>query len=766
LQLDQLQRDAELYRAKLAEQEEPVNTSLGIASAGSVGTPTSSVTAPAVAQVAELNALIASLRSRLDAPGTRATATNVTSSPADLFRDRNAYRDMLKAARNAASLDETHDLGDRSLIRLSFQATVLPNPKYDRSLAALSVQVIPKPITSDDIKQIYFNWLSYLSSELSEANQTALPGSLVYKNAFFSTVYLETGKEETCRGWFAELAPTANKGCKLLAFASPNFLDAGPDNAKEYDAVQMLNAFKDLPGPDKLENLISLLAEGDQADKIGAPYCVGDPSKLKEELSDAVSRSLNGLTLFGYLDDEVSNLPNGSNLRSEINDTPAIKTLLKKRAAMLNFLSSLDSVVSNPLTSGSCEQLNRYLKKSERPDNRVFTPAKFEDTLRKVAGREVRVYEVSPREQVQQVSTLARAASAVQLGASLAAAKPGSGMAANASTAFGRQAIGRAETLERLPAVVGYAGSGGADFGWAIGPKATVDPKGKIKLQHGVEPIDLSVDMSVPAFTTTLQLQVERQWGPDAATLVRPRTPNGEISGTAINGMTVTLRPQRGDLQRLTMRLLQPRLADDYALRTNGKAVGPAISACRPTTLWIEGPNVYRTTSSLVHGRYLDNKAIVIGPGMDGIFLTVPALVPSEDDPVNETDVKVRLFSAFGPPAVLEHPYSRTKVGEQCKPKKDTSADPTATGLSQNTVTVPSQLTIRVTGTNLKQVDRVTIGGVAAKIDGADEKGTWVNVSLAKELTEQLAANPDAQIELFVNAVSKAKIKLSIIKSK
>ena len=762
LQLEQLQRDAELYRAALAAQEAPVNQGLGNAPAGTVGAPTNSVTAPAVAQVAELTSLITGLRARLDAPGTRPMATNVTSSPADLFRDRSAYRDTLKAARNAASLDELHDFGDRSLIRLSFQATVLPDPEFDKSLAALSVHVTPETPDEGEVDNIYANWLSYLSSVLNAPGQTALPASLVGNNDYFSTLYLETGQGNDCRGWFFELAAKPKDGCTLRAFALSIFRGADPESEARYNAIDLLNAFNGLAAPAQLASIKSRLAAGDQADLIGAPFCVGDPARQVDEVYDAVKRSLNGLLLFGYLDAELLNLPDSNGVRGEIDATPSLRTLAAKRMATESFVSTLDSAVTSSRARGrDCAALEVSLAAKRSEMVRAHAPGKFARAVMTIAGEPVRVYEVLPREQVQQVSTLARAATAVQLGASLAASKPGSGMAANAGAAYGRQTMGRAETLERLPSVVGFAGSGGADFGWAIGPEATVDPKGKIKLQHSLKPVDLTVDMSVPAFTSKLYLQVQRHWGPDVAAIAGSRQAFPPYS------MTVDLRPQRGDLQRLTIRLLQPRLADDYAVRVDGKAVGPALSACRATTLWIAGANIYRTNAALVRGQYLDSKAIVIGPGMDGIFLTVPALVPSEDDKAPETQLDIMLFSPYGPPTQVKHPYSRTLVGDQCKAaKKDASADPTITALSQTSVRVPAKLTIRVTGTNLKLVDRVTIGGVQAEITKVDDKGTWLDVTLAKDLSDQLVANPNALLEAFVGGSSKAKFPLSIAKSK
>jgi hypothetical protein len=754
-QMEQLQHDANLLRAKFASDKDTVvNEDLGKAPAGTVGAPTNQVAPPAVAQLAELNTLITGLRARLDAPGTRPMTTNVTSSPADVFRDRSAYRDMLKAARNAASLDEMHDFGDRSLVRLNFQATILPNPKYDRSLSSLSVTVAPQQPTPADINRFYGNWLHYLTSVLNKPGQTTLPGSLAETNDMFSTLYLETGTAGNCRGWFGGSDPTANAGCSVLAFALPRFSGSDADPKKSYSAADLLETFDGLPDQHPLRQLQSRLAVPNPNEVIGGPFCTGDPAKQDMAVLDAVRGSLNGLALFKYLDAEILHLPNSNTLLAQMQQTPKIKEQTGKHHAMTDFIGRLERAAD-----ANCGLLRRQLEASRLPEGRMVVPQKFSATVTEASTQKVRVYEVAPREQAQQVSTLARAATAVQLGASLAAAKPGSGMAANAGAAFGRQAMGRAETLERLPMVVGFAAASGSHFGWAIGPKATVDPKGKIRLQHGVKPIDLSVDMSVPAFTSRLRLEISRQWGPDAARLANAQ------AAAQVNSMDVELRPQQGDLQRLTLRLLQPRLADDYAVRIDGQPVGPAISACRPTTLWIAGPNIWRTSAALVRGQYLDSKAIVVGPGMDGIFLTVPALVPSEDDPVNENRIKLLLFSPYGQPAEANLVYSRDKVGDACKPRKDTeTTDPTATGVSPSSVTIPARLTIRVTGTNLKLVDRATIGGVKAEIAKADVKGNWLDLSLSKDDSEQLNASPDAQIELFVDGKSKANTRLAIIR--
>ena len=128
LQLDQLKRDAELVRSKFASQTDPVNASLGAASASA---PAAAVSANVSASVEQFKAAVdklsASLATRLDIEGKPPTIAQTSINPADAFRDRSAYRDLLKSARNAVSLDDLHDSGGSALIRLNFQASVLPD---------------------------------------------------------------------------------------------------------------------------------------------------------------------------------------------------------------------------------------------------------------------------------------------------------------------------------------------------------------------------------------------------------------------------------------------------------------------------------------------------------------------------------------------------------------------------------------------------------------------------------------------------------------
>jgi hypothetical protein len=71
----------------------------------------------------------------------------------------------------------------------------------------------------------------------------------------------------------------------------------------------------------------------------------------------------------------------------------------------------------------------------------LFLPPNFEEILDNPPG--IGVYEVGPREQVQQVSSVSRVANNLSLALSLAAAAPSAGAGTTAATNYSRQPIGR-----------------------------------------------------------------------------------------------------------------------------------------------------------------------------------------------------------------------------------------------------------------------------------------------------------------------------------
>lgn len=173
LQLDQLKRDAELVRNQFDSQTTPVNEDIGtLVDATPLDGP--DVTVSAVDQLSEsINKLNQDLTSRLDSGDTKLPlGSGVDSSPFDDFRDRSSYRDMLKAALNAARLDQLHDYANARLIRLNFQASVVPDEDYSQSIGAIQVDVVNPSIDSKDTQQFLQHWLEYINTYSDYRNES------------------------------------------------------------------------------------------------------------------------------------------------------------------------------------------------------------------------------------------------------------------------------------------------------------------------------------------------------------------------------------------------------------------------------------------------------------------------------------------------------------------------------------------------------------------------------------------------------------------
>ncbi|OCR25461.1 hypothetical protein AFK24_08020 [Pseudomonas syringae] len=166
LQLEQLRRDAELIRAKMQVQTDPINSNLNLIDDGEPVAATSGVTASSIDQLkVQIDRMLSAM---VAAPGSEAkpiSATSISTSPFDDFRDRQAYLDMLRSARNAAGLDELHDLGNSALIRLNFQATVIPDSKNPRSLGAVQVKVDASSFDEDAKSSFLSEWLDHINTK-------------------------------------------------------------------------------------------------------------------------------------------------------------------------------------------------------------------------------------------------------------------------------------------------------------------------------------------------------------------------------------------------------------------------------------------------------------------------------------------------------------------------------------------------------------------------------------------------------------------------
>jgi len=646
LQLDQLKRDAELMRAKLPAQTDAVNPDLGKVGAGPAADATSSVEAAAADKLtAAIEKLTDAMAGRLDTEGKPPVKTTASQSPLDLFRDRAAYRDQLESARNAASLDEVHDRQEAVLVRLNFQATVVPDPRYAKSLGV--VQMTVRPGSATDNEGFLANWTAYLNSASASAQDVTdleLAGLVRAYN-------FETGRDPNCRGILRDGVGTV-AGCQARRFVLPLIEEA---DGSPIDLGGIFDRARPFGAANSPRFAISrqILSAADLSEERKAAMCavvagqpVNDGAGLQLAADLAYVQALTNeqaVLTHVYQRARKAGMPMGpaANIDARVADASRFAAEAADRLA----------------TIPGCRELVRgHVAAAARPFT-VIVAREFGDST----GTEgaIRVYEVGPREQVQQVSTVARAANSLSLAASLAASDPGSGAAADAAASYSRQAMGRADARERIPAVVGYAANSapaadapdGATFGWVIGPQARIDPKGKLSVEQALKSYDLTADLSVPRLAGTLVIDVETIWGPSPDRLAR-----GQLgSGTVKSSLSVPLPSVTNDFAAFSRMLLGGGASFSDIFTVAG---GGPVSACRTSTLVITGPPyAWRTQKAVVGPELLDGDAISVMPDMRGILLTVPAI-----DAPGGTTIAITLLSPNATGTTVA-PYSAKPAG-------------------------------------------------------------------------------------------------------
>lgn len=704
LQLDQLRRDAELVRAGFAAQTAPVNSGLGTLGDGSTAT-TTPVSASAADQLkAAIDRLLTAVAGRLDAEGKPVAQTIATSSPFDDFRDRSSLRDAYKSARNAASLDQLHDAGNARLMRLNFEATVVPVEKYLRSLGAVQVKIIP-PTSGSPTAQFLSNWLEFVNSDPSFQSSAALLAGGKFKQVTIGSVSL------------------------LL----PVVIDA---SGTEWEPEDMLrrSLFQDSEADDqsRFGSTLSRLSSVDPAHRqtvIGA-ICLGtnEPASDAAERALLLSRDRELLRDYYLLADKIARDPR-SPRQSPLTDEVRAKFGRAKdyRAQLLDIMAR----------DGRCGD---YLAQfGAMPEWKAFR-----DTGT-IGATMARVYQVGPREQVQQISTVARSANSFALAASIAGSAPGSGVAADAAASYSRQAMGRASALERAPLVVGYAVGGEESFGWVVGPKVVLDPRGRIEMEQIAKTYDVWVDLSVPGWWAGFELEVASVWAP---------SPNGIASGRLVaregsppRRIPVEIARTLADYDALTNYILGNQ---ERRVNINEVRGGP-VNACTDTTLWVRGDNLWRAGSVFVLGRHLKRDAITITPDMRGILVAVPPIISPPNVNLDRTLTVMTPLGAGTWASPVE--YLAEPTGEACRaPKPQAAAAADAVSIGEITpaleFAVPSQFTIRVNGANLKKIARVELHGQPGVLQIAAD-GKSMSIVFDQNSTSSVMSSDNTALDFY-----------------
>jgi len=260
-------------------------------------------------------------------------------------------------------------------------------------------------------------------------------------------------------------------------------------------------------------------------------------------------------------------------------------------------------------------------------------PYRYIEAFSKVDNErgDVRIYEVGPRQQVQQMTSMARAAESIGLAAAVSGKVPGGGLGLgmDGNVSYSRSATGKVDMLERLPLVSAFTEAGeqvfesdriaGFDppaFGWLLGPSVSLDAKEKeLKLEHRLKPYDLTVDLVVPGWWPRVEFDASTSWAPEWGT-GKLRTLDNR------RRIAVPLAPTSADYAALTKRLIGAS-----ALRTVriDRVVPNRIGACKTdVTLQITGENIWRADKVFIGGREFMGATVL--PDMAGIQIKLASL--------------------------------------------------------------------------------------------------------------------------------------------
>lgn len=745
-QLEQLRRDLALLRAKWPDQTDPVNSDLGKLPAGTTPDATSTVSASAADQLKQASdRLLLALTGRLDADGKAPKLSTAAVSPIDLFRDRSAYRDLLNSARNAASLDEVHDDADAVLVRLNFQAAVVPDPKRPRSLGV--VQIKPHIPLNGPGAGFLRQWAVYLNSDPLRNGLMGDVDRLVdlgFAGRFNISNLL--------KGYCEELknASMPSKECEKKELVIPLLLSEFDDSRLQFndiffDARKYQSFPKNQPPVGWFQDSLNDLSVA-TADERKSTLC----RMLRGEIAadKQANKLISDLEYVAALTENQDSLRHVFHLMRDLRLPIGAAGDVKGRVAEAeDFIDSIEKALPQ-----CADSVRGYL----------LPPKKVVWAVTRAGGvaNGIRVYEVGPREQVQQVSTVARVANSLALAAKLAASAPGSGAAAEAAASYSRQAMGRADARERVPSVVGYANGSGNDspiFGWVIGPQARIDPKGRVRMEQSVRTYDLSVDLSVPRFSDSITLEVTSLWGPSPIELV-----------TALQqGITRKIRVPvpvlQNDLDAFSRSLTGAQEPSKVYLQVEG---GP-VSACRATTLMIQGHSrLWRADSVLIGGILLESKAITVMPDMRGVLVKVPEIV-------GQSMPKIGIIVLTPDGSFHADVDYVPKPADGCeKPKTPTAAGsgdgPTVTGMDprDGTFIVPAPIVMRLFGTKLNNIDAVTLRAVKGTIIEKAADGTSLTVSFAEADTHGFRSQDNEKVILYTNKVQKAEHTVRLIRER
>ena len=565
-----------------------------------------------------------------DEPVPTAAASPIRATPRERFRDLQAYRAELRAALAETQLDDSHDQGQNTLYRLQFRATVLPGAHHDK-MAVARLTLSPPELEDADVLALYKIWLGHVTYRLNQAVGERLETDPSYlllgmgldRSLFHATsVFLgEAGRLEVA------LPPGIYREWKKIASQS-----AGASGRDDFAALA-----------ERLHGGAAALAELERA--------LGETDETGERARQALE-----------LGDDCRPGPRADSWRSAAGDTiESLFWLMEDLAHVEPFVSAsirglgsrnllepaqgiaIDRLIEDVVDgSEGIDWLRQLLiETNQRCGERLGTgasleaqvgvvPRSFRDglLLDEVARGGADVYATGPVELAQQISTSASRLRSFEVALGLAAALPGSGVAAGGGFDRVRSQRADLEALERLPLVVGFAErrklaerrKEDPQFGWVFGPRASPDAAaGRLALGQPVVNHPVTADLSIPGWWPWVTLDLETAWVGNW---------HGEevLEGPAREQrFRVYLPLNRADLDGLTEHLAQETVGGVLPYTRIARVEPEEVPPCTDRmTFLVHGTNVWRSSRAFLAG--LEAEAVEVLPDMAGLAVTFAGL--------------------------------------------------------------------------------------------------------------------------------------------
>lgn len=600
--------------------------------------------------------------------------------------------------------------------------------KVDKSLGILRMQIKRPvlSIKSVEVNALYQEWLDHITLRLNEAlNENTLiadPALLMLgeMNKFFSVVSLtvpKTDKPEGCKsdvalGTFLSktdkpepdcctsdialgtlLAP--NPKCYTIRIAVPpvgglektETAVLAPDNTPYRNIASLsatvqkkINTLSNYSTSImKLNDLINARPTPVEAPKTDAGTGVQPPIKKEEDPNQKEKSKICDDAQKEIAAKDKASAHVQALRRGVVVSSTRLKLLTSRIVGNVTTFSATDLDKFYGLIDGYTQEADKLENlcgiKKPKPDDDNVPPPFFKALFNVQPTDEIgnnafaaqgrpSAYAVTPVELAQHVSTAARAGSAVQIAASLAAILPVKGIGANGALGYSRAATGKADALERVPLVVGYSEPGDTlnetpttlpGFGWLLGPKVIIDPKHKaLALEHNLAPYDLTADVVMPGWWPYYDIQYQSEWAPswqDGKGISTVPCPSEADKAKCTLGnntriMRVQRRHSRGDLDGIITLVLKQLGSPKVEIASIGRVEPSILSGCaKQVTMLVQGTNIWRTQNAYLQG--MPALDITVLPDMAGVAVTFD-LSQLPQRPVQFTQPELTLVTPNG----------------------------------------------------------------------------------------------------------------------